>query len=171
MLNSLPLENIFFLILSAVLCIAAYKDVVSYRIPNTLSLFLAALYPAYVLSATTPVDWNGGLLVASIVLLIGFILFVTGSMGGGDVKLMTVVSLWAGPAAITEFMVVMAVTGAFLALALMTPVRASLAAAFKKSGNAVARQALMKKTLPYGVAISVGGFAAVLRLLFLHGNL
>ena len=170
MYNFLPLENIFFFILIAVLGIAAYKDVVSYRIPNTLSFLLAALYPIYVFSAATPVDWLGGLLVASIMLLFGFLLFASRLMGGGDVKLMTAVALWAGPAAIAEFIVVMGVSGAVLAIVLMTPVRKGLAAAFEKAGNTVAEQAVRQKTLPYGVAISVGGLAAVLRLLVLHGN-
>jgi len=144
---------------------AAISDVAEYRIPNRINLAIAALYPAHVLASPTAIDWIGALLVAAVVLGVATTLFSLRVMGGGDVKLMTAVSLWAGPSAIIEFSVVMALTGGLLAVFMLSPLRHGLALALEKTGNQQARDAVLDKVLPYGLAIAAGGFVVAGRLL------
>jgi Flp pilus assembly protein CpaB len=70
----------------AALCFAAaVTDMARFEIPNRFSLTIALLYPAYLAASPTPVAWQSALLLASGVLLAGFLLFVFGTVGGGDV--------------------------------------------------------------------------------------
>lgn len=135
-----------------VLAWAAYSDFRQYLIPNRLSLAIVALYPAYVLSAPVAVDWVMALVIAEIVFVIGLAMFALRLTGGGDIKLLTAVSLWAGPDMILSYVFITAMCGGVLSLAVLmrtmplrlwaaTPVRVSLA----------------RVKVPYGVAIAAGG--------------
>jgi prepilin peptidase CpaA len=147
------------------LTLAAYGDIRNYRIPNWLSLAIAALYPVHVLASNVPVDWIGAVIVTFVVFVLAVVLFVGRVMGGGDVKLIAAVALWAGPAFIADFIVVMALSGALLAIMLMSPLRHGLALAFEKAGNHQSRDAVLAKIIPYGLAIAVGGYVVGLRLM------
>ncbi len=100
---------------------AAVSDVRVRLIPNTSILAIAALYPAYVISAPHAVSWLGGLAVAGVTLTIGFGLYLLSFkgmplMGAGDTKLLTVSALWAGPTMMFDFLIVMAAAGGLIAL-------------------------------------------------------
>ncbi len=149
------------------LALAAIYDVTEYRISNRINFAIAALYPAHVMAATVPVDWVGGLVVAAIMFVLGVFLFLARTMGGGDVKLIAVVALWAGPALVAEYVLVMAITGGAMAIVLSSPLRHGLALAFEKFGNEESRDAVLDKVLPYGLAIAAGGLVVAIRLLTL----
>ena len=72
----------------ALLCVAAIHDATTYRIPNRVSLAMAALYPAHVLASGADVAWMGALFVAAAVFAAGTVLFAWRVLGGGDVKLL-----------------------------------------------------------------------------------
>src|SRR5918994_1398554 len=91
--------------------LAAFKDIRERRIPNRLTGALAALYPVYVLVSSTPVAWPAALGLAAVVFMIGLGLFARGLIGGGDVKLLAVLSLWAGPEKFLWFMLVTTLAG------------------------------------------------------------
>lgn len=100
---------------------AAVSDVRVRLIPNTSVLAIAALYPAYVVSAPYSVNWLGALAVAGVTLAIGFGLFLLRFkglplMGAGDTKLLTVSALWAGPTKMFDLLIVMAAAGGVIAL-------------------------------------------------------
>ncbi|MCH6588536.1 MAG: prepilin peptidase [Proteobacteria bacterium] len=91
------------------------SDLLWLRIPNWVVVAIAALYPIYVLSAAQPVAWQGALVLAALVFAIGFALYSFRLLGGGDVKLLAVVALWAGPLQITAFLLSTAIIGGLLA--------------------------------------------------------
>jgi prepilin peptidase CpaA len=76
-------------------------------------------------------------------------LFSRGLMGGGDVKLLTAATLWAGPGLTPSLLIVTAVLGGLLTLALLSPL--ALRAVFAPAAVA---DAAKRMPVPYGVAIA-----------------
>jgi prepilin peptidase CpaA len=94
-------------------------------------------------------------LVAVIVFLISLIFFVADWMGGGDIKLLAALMLWLGPATAPQFLVVMSLLGAMLAITLMI-VRSFPSAVDPWGQTIVVRRIIELARLgrcPYGVAI------------------
>lgn len=152
------------LLFAAALVWAAGSDLLRLRIPNPAVLAIAALYPLYALSAPEPVDWPGALAVAGVVLAVGFALFASRILGGGDAKLLAAVALWAGPSQIVALLLSTAVIGGLLAMVASTPLRLLLpyvAAAARLDADA---GQLFKTQIPYGVAIAAGGLVVAARL-------
>ncbi|MEO8559202.1 MAG: prepilin peptidase [Rhodospirillales bacterium] len=154
---------------------AALSDALSLRIPNRVPLSLLILYPCYLaLSADAmigPVAIGAALAIAAIVFAIGFFCFARGWMGGGDVKLMTVGALWAGPALVPEFLIVTSLIGGIQALFSVLRLRALLSLWFATTfayAPALAAGSdtapLRHRRLPYGVAIAAGGVFVAARL-------
>ncbi len=86
--------------------------------------------------------------------------FAAGMMGGGDVKLAAAVSLFAGPALILDFIVVTAIVGGALGLAILAGAPIGSPA---PTGDGTMR-ARLRGNLPYGPAIAVGGLSVALAL-------
>lgn len=150
---------------AALLGWAAVKDFRSYLIPNSISLAILAIYPVHVLASTGPVDWTGALAVAALVLAVGFVLFAFRIAGGGDVKLLTAASLWAGPAQLLPFLFVTAIAGGLLALGTYGYLRylRPLPAPAVAPDEATALK--LRATVPYGIAIAAGGLWLSVRML------
>ena len=157
--------------------LAAFKDISERRLPNRLTGALAALYPVYVLVSPTPVAWPAALGLAFVVFVIGLGLFARELIGGGDVKLLAVLSLWAGPEQFVWFMLVTTLAGGALSLLALWYQRwgglieAHLATLgfVTTSGPApvspdapAGGSAARSTTLPYGVAIAAGGIAIII---------
>lgn len=173
------LTYLCFAAFSAMLGLAAFIDLRERRIPNRLTAGLALLYPIYVLLSPVPVAWPAALGLAAVVFLIGLGLFVRDLIGGGDVKLLAALSLWAGPEHFVWFMLVTTLTGGALSLiclwyrrwgGMIEPHLAGLGLATTTSSGAPpeAPQSVATAsaaTLPYAVAISAGGIAVVIQLL------
>ena len=158
MLQFLSVDNVIITVFLGLLALAAYFDVREYRIPNRLSLFIAALYPVHVVASAQPVDWVGGLVVAAIVLAVLLALYAFRAVGGGDVKLLTVTAMWAGPAAMAEFLVITTLAGGLLALLMISSARFGFAVGLAGIGRRGPKSMVLKEALPYGVAIAAGGF-------------
>jgi prepilin peptidase CpaA len=149
---------------AALLIWAAFDDVRYYIIPNRIVLAIAALFPIYVLASGDPAAYAWHPLVALIVFAIGLGLFATGLVGGGDVKLLTAVALWAGPLMIVEFIVITTLLGAALAVFLLSRFGYFLPApTIGKLRGAEARGA-HRQAMPYGLAIAGAGLYVVARL-------
>jgi prepilin peptidase CpaA len=159
--------------------LAALKDICERRIPNLLTGALAALYPVYVLVSPTPVAWLAALGLAAAVFFVGLGLFARALIGGGDVKLLAALSLWAGPEQFVWFILVTTLAGGVLSLislcyrCLRGLVEANLAtrglvpASGRPSGSPGGSTDEIpdrSTTLPYGVAIAAGGIAIILEL-------
>jgi len=157
----------------ALLVIAAVEDVRARRIPNWLTAGVAALYPTYVLASPAAVPWLEALAVAGAILVVGFLVFARGWLGGGDVKLIAAVSLWAGPEHMLLFALITGLAGGVLALAtlswqrLLGPLGLHLEALGLLGGpSAGANDPQPAPTsLPYAIAIAAGGLAVAANLL------
>lgn len=159
-----PVFVLSILALVGLLLWAAYSDVKSFTIPNSLTLAVLLLYIPFVLSSGGTVDWTAGLIVAAIVLVVGFVLFAFGTVGGGDIKLLAAVSAWAGPAYIFDFLITTGLVGGVLALIMLGSVRFGFALALEKVGFRVGSKVLQGTVLPYGLAIASGGLVVAWRL-------
>lgn len=140
--------------------LAAFTDLTSLTIPNRICAAIAALYPVYVVAAQQP-DWLAALAIAVAVFAVGAALFATGLMGGGDVKLMTAIALWAGPQLAFEFMLVTAVAGGAIAILMSTSLRFVFAQAFQTVGARDAEATVLGRSIPYGVAIAIGAYVVI----------
>ena len=141
------------------LIMAAAVDARHYRIPNMFSLILLLLFPLYVLTASTPVMWEKHLVVFALMLLCGFALYAKNIAGAGDIKLLAVTSLWAGPEWFLVFLFITSMTGGLLALA-MTAHTYWQHRRHKGEGPL----ALAKVPIPYGVAIAMGGLCTLIMM-------
>src|SRR6478672_3745694 len=114
MFASASLDHLLILLFLALICWAALRDAMAFRIPNWVSVGMLLLYPLHVLASHAAIDWQSGLITAALVFLAGFIIFAKGICGGGDVKLLSAASLWAGSALLFPLLSVMALTGGVL---------------------------------------------------------
>ncbi len=130
---------------------AAMCDVARLRIPNSACLAIVGLFPVFAATAPGGFPWLLAGVISAALLILGLIAFSHGLMGGGDVKLMSAVALWAGPERVLDFLFATALAGGALAV-LMT---AWLRFALLDHGPMIGRK------LPYGVAIGIGAALAV----------
>lgn len=153
-------RELLVLIFAVLLVIAAVWDTLSYRIPNFLSLSLLVLFPVYAWISPVPVHWS--LLISFGAFVLCTFCFIQGWMGGGDVKLLTVVALWAGPDEVLATFFVTGLAGGVLALMMKTPVRGMFGLAAGSPSETLASAGGI--VLPYGIAIACGGLFLAWRL-------
>lgn len=136
--------------------LAAWSDMRSLTIPNWISLAICAIYPVVVLTSPIPVDWLWSLFVFFSVFVIGFLLFVIGALGGGDVKLISALSLWAGLGGLGPFILTTVLAGG-----LLVPIFLFRGAKSDQNNDAgflrkIRTQLRAKLKIPYGIAIAAG---------------
>jgi prepilin peptidase CpaA len=134
---------------------AAATDLLTMRIPNTLTLGLVAAFLVVAPAAGLP--WQEMLMhiaAGSVMLLAGILLFSLGWIGGGDAKLLAAGSLWLGFEPLVPFLAYVAVFGGALALAILAYRRVP-AGAFLLPDWAVRLHA-RGEAMPYGVAVAAG---------------
>ncbi len=172
--------------LTGLLVIGALSDIDCRRLPNWLTAAVAALYGLFVAVSPAPIDWMSAVVVASLVFALGFACFAFGLMGGGDVKLMTGLALWAGVEHITLFLIMTSLAGGVLSIVMLTlrkwsaspmvlalsvlsaPIIKKLMGPAMVAGApspATMAEDNSKDFLPYGVAIAAGGFFVIYALL------
>ena len=144
-------------ILILLLLVAAAEDAWRLRISNwtCLAILLAALL-AMVLVGPTWALWKNGALFIGL-LVIGTPLFAAGKLGGGDVKLLAVSSLWFDFGGAIRMILAVAIAGGLLALILI---------ALRKvqwSEATLARVPVLRRRggIPYGVAIAAGALITI----------
>lgn len=154
---------------------AAASDIRRLLIPNRVVAAIAALWPAYAFASVT----GGAPLAAALYALaigvaafaIGVGLFAARLFGGGDVKLLAAVALWAGPLHVTDFVMATVASGGALALAFLAVRTARLMGAAVLPGTAQptlaqAFRGALKTQVPFGVAIAAGALVVASRLAF-----
>lgn len=106
------------LLLFAVVALwVALKDVLTFTISNKLMIFLVCAYVIIAPLSGIPLEQIGiNLGVSFVALVIGFILFARGVIGGGDAKYAAAALLWVGADHALEFMFLTALAGGLLAL-------------------------------------------------------
>jgi len=137
--------DILVAVLAAMLIVAAAGDLRARIIPNWLNAAIAV--------TAIPFWWFSGLsLWPEIALQLAFalglfalfaVLFAIGGIGGGDVKLIGALALWLPLAAMIKLLMIMAIAGGALSLAMLIRQRV--------------RKAEGRPEVPYGVAIAFAG--------------
>lgn len=137
--------------LVAAMAVVIWIDTVRYIIPNwlNLSILLAWVAGAFLL----PVDAPMALAAAAIILVVGLGLFGMGVMGGGDIKLLFVLSLWTGWGIATVQLVVLTSLSGGLLVGVLLLLRAF--AAQMAGERTLPRFLQRKQPVPYGIAIAM----------------
>ncbi|MGE0755265.1 MAG: prepilin peptidase [Alphaproteobacteria bacterium] len=126
-------------------------DVTRYMIPNWLCAALLLLYPVALYMSGMQADWQGALIAFGITFAVGFVIFARKWMGGGDVKLIIACSLWVGLQHLIEFVVLFAVIGGVLSIALYALRKLLLRIKLAKQLPRLLRDG---EPVPYGIAIA-----------------
>jgi len=144
---------------------AAVSDILTYRIPNRLSLAVALLYPAYVFAAPVPVDWLSAVGLASGSLAFGFLLFSMRVCGAGDAKLFAAVALWGGPQLFIPLVFYTTLSGGVIAVYIWLQYRFAQAATPALVFQTASDPMIGKQQMPYGAAIAVAALYVAFTLL------
>lgn len=141
---------------------AATSDFLTLRIPNWLNAVIVLAFFPMAIATGMPLDamlWHT--LAAVIVLVVGFGLFSSGIIGGGDAKLLAAVALWLGWTTLTPFIVFTSLAGGVLALAVNLWSVAGVERDASTDGQSWMRRWISTKMkLPYGMAIAAGAILA-----------
>jgi prepilin peptidase CpaA len=152
------------LVFPALVILGGTRDLVSYRIPNWISLALIAGFAVAALLAfaagLAPRELGLDVAVGVAALVAGMVMFSLGWIGGGDAKLFAAAALWIGTPGAATYLAVTALAGGALAIVLLS-LRQPLARPLVLAGPAwFVRLAEPGESVPYGVAIAVGALAA-----------
>ncbi|MET7242738.1 prepilin peptidase [Methylobacterium sp. EM32] len=133
---------------------AAVSDILTMTIPNRIGLALVAAF-----AVLAPASGLGWLEIAShvgagaLVLAVGFVIYLLGAMGAGDVKLAAATTLWLGIGAVPEYLVTTAMFGGLMALGLVL-VRGHPLPGFAATWPFALRLQYERVGIPYGVALA-----------------
>ncbi len=162
------LMTIVILVVTILSCVS---DVRSLRIPNWHSLVILACFVPAWLAAPTAFGAIWGHVGAMVCLLaLTYAMFTFGMMGGGDSKLGTALGLWVGPQGLIFFMLYMAVMGGVMGLFSLV-LRKNKPFKNPHPGSWVEQAQNGRNAVPYGVAITVGSWAAFFHTGFLYNQL
>jgi prepilin peptidase CpaA len=149
---------------AALMVAAAFEDLRRLMIPNPLPLGLCLLWPLYILATPSWAVALGAIGCAIIVFAVGVLFFSRGFLGGGDVKLLTAATLWAGPTGTPSLLLLTAVIGGALALFLLVPPGAHLAMLARGKLGPVSADLpgnRLTTPVPYGIAIAAAAMIVV----------
>jgi prepilin peptidase CpaA len=156
--------------LAAAGLVASITDLRSRRIPNALSLAVAAAGLAVAVLHAGPLTFLGacgGCLVGLLFMLPGY---VFGATGAGDVKLFAAMGTLLGPGAMVTAFFYTAIAGGIIALA-VAMMRSSLGATIRRAGTLLAtgganvaeiERSARDNRFAYAPAIAIGVIAAAL---------
>lgn len=134
---------------------AGVTDLTTMRIRNGLILALLAAYvPLAPLVGFTLEEIAWSTAIAAGLLIVSFIFFARGWMGGGDAKLLAVTTLWLGFDHAPAFLIYTALFGGALTLAILQ-LRLVGLPAFLGNRPWIARLQSDQTGIPYGVAITL----------------
>lgn len=136
---------------------AASSDLLTMKIPNKLTLTLAAAY--FAMAAATGQSMNTILVHVAcgiVMLIITFAMFSAGWMGGGDAKLAAATALWMGFPLTLEYALASSFLGGVLTLALLFA-RSRPLPGFMMRQKWIAHLHDKTTGIPYGIALAAGG--------------
>jgi prepilin peptidase CpaA len=144
----------FFPVLMA---LSASMDLLTFTIPNRLCAALAVGYLVIAaLLGVSAVDILLNVSCALAILIVAFLMFNLGWIGGGDAKLAAATAAWLGWTAILNYGLAAALFGGILTLILLGARAAPLPAAFGRI-EWLARLHNVKAGVPYGIALAAAG--------------
>jgi prepilin peptidase CpaA len=137
-------------------CIA-YGDFRTRRIPNEFIVGILALAAFRTALTGTPSSALYTIVAAAALFVGTFLLFWRGLLGGGDVKLIGATALLVGYRELFEFLFVMSVAGALIAVAILAQERRRATTPAPED-----QQPLVQLTVPYGAAIAAAAIVSLL---------
>ena len=156
------------------LIIAATSDVMTYRIPNWLTVLIALLFFPMAFATAMPLGaftWH--LLAGVLLFTIGFIFFQLNLMGGGDAKLFGAAGLWFGMTSVPAFLELTAFAGLLQVIFMMgwavVMFSANISADDSRMAGLWARLRPVTPNVPFGFAIALGGIVAFQNTWWLRG--
>lgn len=138
-------------ILVIAMFVVMYFDATRFIIPNWLVGGLLILYPVALFLTPAAVDWKSDLLGMLGVFALGYVIFAIRAMGGGDVKLIIVLSLWVGLQRLAAFGFNFAVLGGVLSIVIL--ILRGVIPAMVKDQEKLPRIFKKRQPVPYGLAI------------------
>lgn len=139
--------------------IAACEDLWRYRISNVLCGTLLLLFPVAAVLADWQVNWLSHLAAGAIMFAFGLGIFAARLMGGGDIKLMSVIALWAGLAALPPLLLATCLSSLAVVVALLVvrAVPASTGAGRLPRPKFARRGA----PVPFAVPVAIASYACI----------
>ena len=152
------IEAIILVVFPFSMAFAAMSDFVTMTIANRISILLIVTFSA--LAPLTGMAWGEyGMHFAAmaLVLTVCFCLFATGSMGGGDAKLLAATALWMGFGNdLVQYLITASLLGGALTLMILN-YRQSSIRVFAGQLDFMLRLANPKEKVPYGIALGIAG--------------
>jgi prepilin peptidase CpaA len=140
--------------------IAGAGDALSMRIPNWLTLAIAAAFLPMALLTGMPWAMIGVHAAVGFAMFIaGFACFALGLFGGGDAKLLAAAGLWLGWPELMPFLTMTAFAGGILALCILVWSFVNLNSEIK-DGSIFRHLGSIKPNVPYGYAFAIGAILA-----------
>ena len=145
-------------LVAALLVGAGAHDLRSMQIANGFSLAITGLFIVWAATGLAGGQMSFEDLALSLgcavaVFGVGAAAFAIGALGGGDVKLLAAVSLFAGAPRLASFLIITAIAGGLLGLAILAGAPIGRPA----MAGAAPLRARLRGGLPYGPAIAAGG--------------
>lgn len=138
---------------------AGISDALSLTIPNKVSMALIVGFILLVpFSGLSLADIGGHVLVGFLILLVGFVLFAIGGIGGGDVKLLAASGLWLGPEHVFGFLTLVAILGGILSL-ICLKLRGTPLPSYLAGQRWLVNLQVGDTAVPYGIAIGIAGLS------------
>src|SRR5689334_17157564 len=140
---------------AALLLTGGIRDLVSYTIPNWISLAVVGLFPLAALAAGLPLGVFGiHLAIGAAVLILAMGMYALRWIGGGDAKLFAAAALWMGWPTVTDFALWTAITGGGLVIVLMSMRSVQLRPLVLLGPPWLVKLSEPGGAAPYGVAIA-----------------
>jgi prepilin peptidase CpaA len=148
------IDAIRLLLFPALMAFAASSDLFTMTISNKLSLALVAAFFLLVMVTGMGLAAIGmHLAAAALVLIVAFLLFTQGWIGGGDAKLAAAAALWFGFGYLLDFLVYAALLGGALTLVLIQFRRLPLPGLLARQ-HWIMRLHDKAGGVPYGIALA-----------------
>lgn len=156
-LDSPMFDTVLLVIFPALMAFAAFSDLFTMTISNWVSIVLVVAF--VVVAALLGMPFSTilqHLACGAAVLVVSFILFAFGWIGGGDAKLAATTAVWMGFEHLAEYGMGSAIIGGLLTLALLQFRRLPMPA-WARARDWVMRLHDKESGVPYGIALAIAG--------------
>jgi len=151
------IEYAVILVFPAAMAFAGAMDLLTMTIPNRVSIVLVAAFA--VAAAMLGIGWwalASHIAAGLLMLVVGIGMFALGWLGGGDAKLLAATALWLGFEQLLPYLLLTAIAGGALALAILAYRRMMLPLWLARQGWALHLHGA-KSGIPYGIALAAAG--------------
>jgi prepilin peptidase CpaA len=150
---------LFFGVFPAMMAFAAAYDLTTMTIPNRLTASVALAFVLVVMLCGLPpaeIAWHAA--AGFLVLVLAFVMFTAGWIGGGDAKLAAGIALWLGFSDLLDYFMLASILGGLMTLALLAARRYPLPSVLARLPWALKLHA-PETGIPYGIALAIAALA------------